>query len=444
MTPQSSFMVLAPIDARREAELGRLLESMNGVPGHARPDNALVPFGQFDRLHVARFLVVDDRTLADNRVYGIPAPVYPRGLAFLGDVDGDADDFLVEVSARAGAGLRAIFSCCEGFTAETDLLQWMRAHQVRAAAEYVNWRGRTVRQVREEAALRDAVERHVTRFTPEIGRLTPRQIHERLRDLVMNDISAGRLTLSADAPTPIGWWIKNLLHLASVPAVLLIVLVALFFMPLIMLLVVIAVAVLAIVRLRVLEQTDPELCSRPPAESVAKLAVLEDHDVTNQFSAMGTLKPGPLRLLTTRLVLWLIDWTARHIYTKGRLARVRSIHFARWVFLDNRKRVIFLSNYDGSVESYMDDFINKVGFGLNVVFGNGIGYPRVRWLLLDGCHDERKFKDYLRRHQMPTQVWYKAYPGLTAIDLERNARLRQGLDASSLSERAAREWMALL
>ena len=104
---------------------------------------------------------MDDRTLADNRVYGIQAPVYPRGLTFLGDVDGDADDFLVDVSARAGSGLRAIFSCCEGFTAETDLLEWLRAHQVRAAATYVNWRGRTVRQVREEAALRDALEWHV-------------------------------------------------------------------------------------------------------------------------------------------------------------------------------------------------------------------------------------------------------------------------------------------
>ena len=103
--------------------------------------------------------------------------------------------------------------------------------------------------------------------------------------------------------------------------------------------------------------------------------MLEDHDVTNQFSAMGTLKPGPLRLLTTMLVLWVIDYAARHIYTRGRLARVRTIHFARWVFLDGRRRVIFLSNYDGSVESYMDDFINKVGFGLNVVFSNGIGYP---------------------------------------------------------------------
>jgi hypothetical protein len=92
----------------------------------------------------------------------------------------------------------------------------------------------------------------------------------------------------------------------------------------------------------------------------------------------------------------------------------------------------------------MDAFINKVGFGLNVSFSNGIGYPRSNWLVLDGCSDERSFKEYLRRHQMPTQVWYKAYPGLTAVDLERNLRIRQGLESPSLSEGKAREWVALI
>jgi hypothetical protein len=177
---------------------------------------------------------------------------------------------------------------------------------------------------------------------------------------------------------------------------------------------------------------------------VAELAVLEDHDVSNQFSAIGSLKPGRVRLATTMLVLLVIDYAARHVYTRGGLARVRTIHFARWVYLNNRERILFLSNYDGSHEGYMDDFINKVGFGLNVVFSNGIDYPRTNWLLLDGCADERKFKNYQRRHQIPTQVWYKAYPGLTAVDLERNVRIRQGLDSPSLGDHEAREWVALL
>ena len=82
--------------------------------------------------------------------------------------------------------------------------------------------------------------------------------------------------------------------------------------------------------------------------------------MTNQFSAMGSVKPGLFRRLIMILVLSAIDYTARHIFNRGRLARVISIQFARWVFLDGKKRVIFASNYDGSLESYMDDFINKV------------------------------------------------------------------------------------
>jgi hypothetical protein len=202
-------------------------------------------------------------------------------------------------------------------------------------------------------------------------------------------------------------------------------------------------AAVAAIQLRRLEKSDPELCSRTDPAYAADLAAIEDHQVSNQFSAMGSLKPGVVRLWTTIVVLWAIDYAARHLYTRGRLARVRTIHFARWVFLDRRKRILFLSNYDGSLESYMDDFINKVGFGLNVVFSNGIGYPRTDWLIVGGCRDERKFKEYLRRHQMPTQVWYKAYPGLTAIDLERNVRIREGFE-SALTEEAAREWVALL
>ena len=148
--------------------------------------------------------------------------------------------------------------------------------------------------------------------------------------------------------------------------------------------------------------------------------------------------------LILALVLWIINLTARVIYTKGRLARVHTIHFARWVYLDDRRRLLFASNYDGSLESYMDDFINKVGFGLNVVFSNGVGYPCTKWLLLDGSKDEQTFKYFLRRHELPTDVWYNAHAGLTAFDLARNSQIRQGLEQASLGEVQAREWVALL
>ena len=77
--------------------------------------------------------------------------------------------------------------------------------------------------------------------------------------------------------------------------------------------------------------------------------------------------------------------SARHIATRGGLGRIGTIHFAHWVFLDERRRGFFCSNYDGGHEAYMDDFINKAGFGLNLSFSSYIAYPRTDWLIAKGA-----------------------------------------------------------
>ena len=116
MTPQSDFMVLGIIIPEREADLRRLLESMNDAPGQVNPNNALLPFGQFETVHVARFVILKDNSPDDVRIFGLPRRDYPLYLAFLGNVDGDADAFLEDVARRASPGLRSIFSCCKGLT----------------------------------------------------------------------------------------------------------------------------------------------------------------------------------------------------------------------------------------------------------------------------------------------------------------------------------------
>jgi hypothetical protein len=72
-------------------------------------------------------------------------------------------------------------------------------------------------------------------------------------------------------------------------------------------------------------------------------------------------------------LLVLLDYASRYVFTHGFLARVQTIHFARWVFLDDKARIFFASNYDGSHQAYMDDFINKVARGPNQIFSNGVG-----------------------------------------------------------------------
>jgi hypothetical protein len=48
-----------------------------------------------------------------------------------------------------------------------------------------------------------------------------------------------------------------------------------------------------------------------------------------------------------------------------------------------------------------------------------------------------------RRHRAD-EVWYKAYPGLTAADLARNTRIREGLEAQTMTEAEARRWLAMI
>ena len=183
MTPQSTFMVLATINRAREGELRQLLDSMNHAPGRVDPNNDLIPFADFDTLHFARLIILDDKTTEDVRVYGLAPRTYPLYLAFLGDVDGDADAFLGNLAKRAGKGLARIFSCCEGFTSATDLLKWTQQHDSPAIAAYVNWRGRTVRQIREEAALYEALENYIEKNAAAFRDLPAREAPRKIKRL---------------------------------------------------------------------------------------------------------------------------------------------------------------------------------------------------------------------------------------------------------------------
>ena len=436
MTPQSSIFVLAPLKRECEAELRALLASMNVEerPGHADPRNPLVPFADLPQIHYARFAILKDETLDDiHTAYGLPRVDYPVSLAFLADFDGAADDFRRDLARCAQSGLDKIFSCCEGYVSGTGLAQWMKDREAPPAANYVNWIGRTVVQVREENALRLALEEELRRDPAAFAGKTPREIHFTLSEFVRRRVYQGCLRLTPPARTPFGWWIRNLVHaIGGVLAVLVLAPLFVLYLPVFAL------------QLRLHEKSDPEIAPRVSDAHEYALSKLEDYDVTNQFTVMGSVKPGLFRRWTLAVLLSAVNWTARHIFSRGHLARVSTIHFARWVFIDGKRRVVFASNYDGSLESYMDDFINKVGWGLNLSFSAGIGYPLTRWLLLDGSKRDQKFKYVLRRHELPTEVWYKAYPGLTAFDLKRNTRIRQGIEQRSLTDQELREWVALL
>jgi hypothetical protein len=439
MTPQDHYTIVAPLADDREASLRRLLEGMNREPGIADPDNPVLPFGRLPTLHFARLVLIDDALQADLDLLPDagtrpPRPHLPTALVLMGDCDGPAREHLAAMIQLAGTGLRQLFGHCAGFDPKADdaaLLAWLLAHEQPAQASYVNTVGRTVRQIHENAALQAWLAPRIPR-----GRLDApdgaRRLHAALREQVRMAVQRGELRLSPEEDTPWSWRLRQLLHLLGVP------LAALLLAPLLLL-----GSPWLIRHLRQLEETDPEICPRPDPALLATLQVLEDRDTSNQYTAVGPVKPGAFRRWLLAGLLVAIEYACRHLYTRGHLGRVQTIHFARWVCLDGRSRVLFISNYDGSHQGYMDDFINKVAWGLNLVFSNGVGWPRTRWLLLGGARLEHRFKPYQRRHQVPTQVWFKAYPGLSLAELARHQRIRAGLALADPTEAQALAWLQL-
>jgi hypothetical protein len=439
MIPQDSFIIIAKVPSSRVDGLRSLLATMNFAnrTGFADPANPLVPFGAFRTIHFARFVVLADNALADRAAYRQPLgdeppndePEEPTYLCFMADCDGDADELLTHMVQEANR-LREIFEYCEDFADGADLVRWLRAHRAKPTASYINWVGRSVAQIREEAQLHCLLREALARTNER----EPQKIFAWLRGQV-----APATTLTPAPPTPLAWRIRNPAHML-LPLLLAAVCLALF--PIIAIASLAVAALVFFIALRRHEQTDPIVEQPYECEKVAELRKGEDHDVSNQYTAMGSIKPGRFRLWTAIVILYGVNWVAHHIFTRGSIGRIGTIHFAHWVFLEQGRRGFFCSSYDGGHEAYMDDFINKAGFGLNLAFSSFMAYPTTDWLVAKGAWLEQDFKRFQRHHQIPTDVWYKAYPGLTVRDLARNSRIRNGFEKTDISDDGIRRWLA--
>lgn len=424
MPHQIAVTIRAPIDQGRADDLRKRLTEV------AREGMAEAPF-RFARMpdvHFARFVVLpEDRDAGGTTI--------PAVLIYLADVDAPLENHLAGLLDIAGEGVDEVFGYCAGYpgagTSFAARLRWLRTHTVPTDAFYVNTVGRGLAQIRDEATLREAIAEFLDRRRDDWQARTPRRIREDIQTYV-----GSRPDLAwalRPPPNPALWWrAKESMHRFGVPLLLLPALPVL----------TVAAPVWAVL-LRLHELDDEPDTERPTHDQLQELAEFEDLSAQNPFTAVGLVKPGRLRRLTIGTVLRATDYAVRHHFRHADLAGVKTIHFARWVPLDDRRRVLFASNYDGSLESYMDDFIDKVAWGLNAVFSNGAGYPRTRWLLFGGARDEQAFKYYLRRHQIPTPAWYSAYESLTARHIERNARIRAGL-RGEMKPAEAERWLRLL
>jgi hypothetical protein len=418
---QLAVAVRATVEPGRLPDLRDRLTAMD----ERAPGAATIPFSAFDEVHFARLLLLEDSAEPGER------PI-PASLMYMSEIDAPRDAHLDRLADLGGVALDATFGLCEGYPAAPDAAArraYLDTHSLAAQAKYVNTVGRTAVQIRQEAQLRDAIEAFLDGSDDLPA--DPLAVRRQIQGFVRSRPDLAWARRRARGPS-VAWRVRNKLHLLSVIAALLLL------FPLILLVLPVYALLL---RLHEIREDAPHL--RPDPEHVRLLAAREERAAHSPFSAIGYVKPGPFRRATARTVLWLLDTASRHVFTRADLSGIKTIHFARWLVLDDWRRVIFTSNYDGSLESYMNDFIDKVWYGLNASFSNGVGYPMTKFLLFQGARQEQQFKDYLRRHQIDTQVWYSAYDRLSALNIENNALIRSGL-FGPLSRADAQTWLARL
>jgi hypothetical protein len=427
---QDGVTIVARIKPGAEESLLELLRRI----GADIEGNEVIPFPRLRAIHFARWLVLE----ASRDARGRPTPA---SLIFSSNFDGTVEAHLNELYDEAATGLNLIYSHCEGYPAEdrrsrAAVLRYLSDHDLGYNTLYVGTRGRTVGQIRQEADLRERIEGFLDQASrqPEFLRQSPEKIREAIQQFVLGEPD---LRWAAQPP-PVNrkaWPTRrDILPFTGLAAILL-GLGAIWFNTsgwsrLLVPLLPLGALGMWLVVLRRKESTDEQFPAVTDFAHVGRLAQQEDRFVQNQMSAVNNIKPGAFRLTTLRLVLSAIDIAGRYIYTKGSLGSIPSIHFARWVVVDEGRRLVFFSNFDGSWENYLGDFIDKAAVGLTAVWSNTYGFPRSRFLGFGGATDEQRFKAYARNSQVVTQVWYTAYKWLSVQNINNNSAIRAGLFAS--------------
>jgi hypothetical protein len=397
---QSIFTVICRADPLRISELEARLEDVDAVLRGESTNE----FEAVEMLHFFSFTVFADRQFGPY-------------LVFESNVDGRPGAYLDRMCRVAAATLHAIYRFCPDYESTTAdaayLCRYLRRHIVRADTAFIGNVGRSALRIRDEASLVAQIHDFIDGFSAAEG-TPPETVVAAVRAFVRSEEKWSwvwtvqpRLSVFDRAArwAALGGFAAVLLALLPFSQI-----------PL----------GAFLIALRSREVTDPVVIPGPPAEQLRNLTHREDRIVQNHMASLCYVKPGAFRKWTLKFVLFGANLVAR-VSTNGRLLGLDSLHFAHWALIDNDMRMLFLTNYDGSWENYLDDFIDKASCGLTAIWSNTFNFPRTRFLFFDGAQDERNFKAISRTTQFTTNVWYSAYPGLTVAGIENNTAICEGL-----------------
>lgn len=376
----NSLTVYVKIKSGHVESLRGILEDINAH----QSNNKYLQLKNDKLTHCSRWVIVEDEVGPGARLL----------LAI--EFDGDLTDYLTHQMAIT-PGLDKIWGHCEGYPGKDGFIDYIRKTAFPTQAFYIAFRDETVASIKSKIAVREQLEALL-----DAGGSTLRSV----------------MTVLSRLPRVPGFWANLSAFVARTRADFHNAWMSL---------------ALAIVK---------PISQIGQTKNYSKVTSFEDNPLTPRAQKLTAID-GQMVTITTikpwlywrvRLAFWVNEFLGKYGWSAGQFADVGTLHSFRWVLIDNDKRLIFLSVFDGSWQNYMGDFIDKIIWALDGVYNNTFGYPK------GGMADVLPFQRWILNHQYEPQLLFKSYPNETVLNLIRdrtsNANLAETLQAGLALESA--------
>ncbi len=142
-------------------------------------------------------------------------------------------------------------------------------------------------------------------------------------------------------------------------------------------------------------------------------AVAPSHPIQNPLTLVMKIRSPEDYQQLNETLLQLHSQPATDNPITAALNKIATVHFARFVFLENNTKLAVITTYDHDFETYISDFVDEIGHVFDMLLSHMEGAPPLP------VRDHREeFLHYVREHDMPAiQPFYSAYPTLTVLDI---------------------------
>lgn len=422
---QNSITILVPVIPDKVQDL---LDQLRDIKNKSQ-EGISKDLDGLSIIHYARWVVIDHgKSWINDEQKRAPK------LLFVVDYDGAKADMLHKVCESSSTILDLIYVFCKDYPplntiTEKSRIDYLNHHVIKDTAVYIGAPGRSVIQIQNEKMLRNYI-RDFLDSRSWTG-LPAQTVFEAIKTQVSSSSEFEFLKAEQISMPKINY-----------PVLIPVGLLALILLPIWLPILIVWMLILHFFY----ERKDVNFTrkrSQLDNKFLDELETYEDWQNQNQFTQLVDMKTGNVRLISIKLMFMLSNFLIKMVFNQGKLMGIPTIHFAKWVMFEKNTRVLFFSNFDGSWQQYLGDFIDNSGWGLTGIFSNTKVFPKTNFLITGGAYLEENFLAWSRNSELVTNFWYSAYPDLSIKNVNNNTRIRVQL-MKALSEKQAAKFLKLL